>query len=66
MHVHSLWTKLFGALRGVALVSRPRRKRRNAKQAHKAAFSFYELENEGENPGPRPQARDEIVTTGSA
>ena len=64
MNTHSLWAKLFAAFRGAAFVLRQRRNSRNKKRPYKAGL--YELENEGGNLVPRPQAPDAIETTGSA
>ena len=64
MSIDIRWAKMFAACGGAAFASLLRRKRHNekqAKQAHKA--EPHELENEGGNLAPSPEATD---TTGSA
>ena len=64
MNIDIRWAKLFAACGGAAFVALLRRKRHNEKQAHKA--ELHELENEGDNLAPSPEATDTNVTTGSA
>jgi hypothetical protein len=64
MNIDIRWAKLFAACGGAAFASLLWRKRHNEKQAHKA--ELHELENEGGNLAPSPEATDTLVTTGSA